>query len=130
MKQLILALGILLTTPSFAAVTNYDLKMDLSINGKKVASPRMIVKEGEKGSVSSKGDSEENFIDVIATKGKGKSIMMDFKIGYVNKDGQRKIISEPKIIALQGEPAQIEISQGADKAHNLSLSVTANKVAK
>ncbi len=129
MKQILLGLGLLFSTTTFATTNNYDLQMELSFNGKKVSSPRMIVKEGEKGSITSKNETEENFIDVVATKAKNNGIMLKFKVGYVGKNGERKIVGEPAIIAREGEPAKIEMSQSPNTPAELSLSVTAKKVA-
>lgn len=81
------------------------------------------------GSISSRAETEETAIDVVATEAKENAgIMMKFKISHVGKSGQRKIVAEPTIIAHEGEPAKIEISQKAGATLELSLSVVAKKV--
>lgn len=130
MKQIILGLGVLLSAKTFATPNNYDLKMELFRNGKKVSSPRIIVKEGEKGSITSRNETEKSFIDVVATRAKDNSIMMKFKVGYMGKNGERKILGEPIIIAREGEPSKIEISQNQNSPAELALTVTAKKASK
>lgn len=127
MKLLGLAL-ILVGSSAFAATDGYDLKMDLSMNGKHVASPRIIIKAGELGTIIQKTDSEETFIEVVATEGEvqnHKSIMMKFTIGYIGKNGERTIVSKPKILAKENSPSQITVDEksGAE----LSFSVIAKR---
>lgn len=40
MKHIILGLGLFISVTGFTTTNNYDLKMELSLNGNKVASPR------------------------------------------------------------------------------------------
>lgn len=113
---------------AFAFTNAYDLKMDLSINGKHVSSPHIFVKAGEMGSVSQKTDTEENFIEVIATEGQvqnQKGIMMNFTVGYIGKNGERTVVSTPQILAKENEPALFTVGQ--KNGTELSLSVVAKR---
>jgi len=60
-----------LGTAAMASFAGYDLKMDLSLNGKHVSSSRIIVKSGEMGSITQKTEPSDtaNFIEVIASEG-------------------------------------------------------------
>lgn len=119
---------VMISCSAFAATNGYDLKMDLSINGKHVSSPRVIVKAGEMATVNQKKDTQESFIEVIATEGKvqnNKGIMMNFTVGYIGKNGERIIVSKPQILAKENEPALITV--GEKDGTELSLSVIAQR---
>lgn len=127
MKLLGLAL-ILVGSSAFATTNGYDLKMDLSMNGKRVSSPRIIVKAGEKGTINQKTGTEESFIEVVATEGQvqnHKGIMMNFTVGYIGKNGERNIVSKPQILAKENEPALITV--GEKDGTELSLSVVVKR---
>jgi type II secretory pathway component GspD/PulD (secretin) len=115
---------------AFAATTNgYDLKMDLSLNGKHISSPRVIVKASETATITQKTDTEETFIEVIAAEGEiqnHKGILMKFTVGTINKDGKRTIISKPQILAKENEKSQITVGESGS-SENLSLSVLAKR---
>lgn len=115
---------------AFAATTNgYDLKMDLSLNGKHISSPRVIVKESETATITQKTDTEETFIEVVAAEREiqnHKGILMKFTVGTISKDGQRTIISKPQILANENEKAQITVGKSGGSV-NLSLSVLAQR---
>ena len=114
---------------SFAATNRYNLKMDLSLNGKPTSSPSLIVNEGEIAKItqrSSNGD--ENFIEVIASRNKdGKvqnSVLMKFTIGTVEKSGKKIIFSKPQIIAKENEIAMIS-QKNNNGPEQIALSVIA-----
>lgn len=121
----LLGLALLMVGSSALAATNgYDLKMDLSMNGKHVASPRIIVKAGEMRTVNQKIDTEESFIEVVATEGQiqnNKGIMMSFTVGYIGKNGEKTVVSKPQILAKENEPALITVEK--KNGTELSLSV-------
>lgn len=123
-------LVVLASSPAFAAKNQYDLKMDLSMNGKVVASPRLLVVEGEKATVSQKSDDAENSIEVTASEGDlqgRKGILMDFVVSVVTKDGKRTVVSRPKILTLEGEKATLSTHQNDASPEEVSLSVVATR---
>lgn len=123
----ILGMIFLLACSSTFATTNYDIKMDLSLNGKHVASGRVIAKEGEVATIVQKSNNKKTFIDVITTKTDMKNaVMMKFIIGTIGKNGKRNIFANPQVIARENETAKF--SQGeAGGQEILSLSVVARK---
>lgn len=129
MKLVAIALAFI-GSSALASTNGYDLKMELSLNGKHISSPRVIVKAGETATVTQKTDTEESFIEVVATEGKvqnHKGIMMNFVVGVIGKDGERTIKAKPQILAKENEPAQITI--GGKNGDEVSLSVIANRKA-
>lgn len=127
MKMLMAAL-LFVGISAFASTGGYDLKMDLSLNGKLVSSPRMIVKAGEKAMITQSNNSEESFIEVTAKEGpiqNHKGILMNFVVGTVGKDGKRTVLSEPQILAKENEPAQITVDEA--NGSKMSLSVVAKR---
>lgn len=123
---------LLIGSSAFGSTKGYDLKMELSLNGKHISSPRIIVKEGETATVTQKTDSEESFIEVVAIEGtvqNHNSIMMKFVVGTISKNGERTIVSKPQILARENEPAQITVSEKENGPVQLSLSVIAKRKA-
>lgn len=113
-----------------AETEKYDLKLELSVNGQLISTPSIRAIAGEKASIIQKNGTEESFIDVVATEGQGqikgkKAILMKFIVGTI-KDGQRTILSQPQILALENSKAEITIKEPTGK-ENLSLSVVAKK---
>lgn len=122
----ILGLAFLLAIGTASASTNYNLKFDLSLNGKHVASPRLITKEGETASIVQKNDEGETFIDVVATKATNmkNAVLMNFTIGTIGKSGERTTLSKAQIIAKENKQATITQHE-SDGRENLSLTVIA-----
>jgi type II secretory pathway component HofQ len=113
---------------AFAGASGYDLKIDLAVNGKIVSSPRILVKAGEMGTIVQKNDAEESFVEVIATEGtinNHSGILMNFNIGFIDKNGKRNISSSPQILATENKPAQITV--GEKNGTVMSLSVVAHR---
>lgn len=114
----------------FASQRAFDLQMDLSLEGQHVSSPRMIVKEGEKGTITQESNGQKTFIEVVAREDKtptGKqAIHMTFVVGKISKDGTRTLVSRPRISVVPNEKAQITVGEEG-KPEVLSLSVIATK---
>ncbi len=119
----------LFLSSAFAASTPvYKLNVDLTLNGKPVASQGFLAMEGKKSEIQQKNsDGSGTFIEVTAEDidGEIKSIHMKFVVGTLVK-GQRQILSTPEIIATEGKPATIEIGD-VDSPENLKLTVLANR---
>lgn len=114
---------------AFAGGPGYDLKMDLSMNGKHVFSPRVIAKAGETATATHKTDTEETFIEVIPTEGtiqNKKGILMQMTIGTINKAGQRTVLSKPRVLANENETATMTVE---NKNSKISLSVLVQRKA-
>jgi type II secretory pathway component GspD/PulD (secretin) len=130
-STIVTAFLLISASPSaFAAKQEYDLKMDLSMNGKHIASPRVLVVEGEKATVSQKSNDEEDTIEVTATEGDSqgrKGILLDFVVSVVGKDGKKKVVSRPRILTLEGEKATLSSRQNDASPEEVSLSVVATR---
>jgi hypothetical protein len=112
-----------------ASEQGFDLKMNLSLKGEHISSPRVVVKDGEMATVVQNSGSEKTFMEVVATENRvnGKNaISMKFSIGKIDVDGIKRIISEPQIIALENEKAEM-ILDDKDGRQDISLSVTATR---
>lgn len=113
---------------AFASKNSYDLKMDLSINGKHIASPRVFVKAGEMKTITQKTGNEESFIEVVATEGSiqdHKGILVNFAVGFISKNGERTIKAKPQLLAKENESTQITITENNGEV--ISLSVVAKR---
>jgi type II secretory pathway component HofQ len=118
------------STSAFASSNAYDLKMDLSLDGKHVSSPRVVVNEGEPAIVTQDNGAKKLSIEVVATEGSiqnHQGIMMRFAISTIGENGERTVIARPQILAKEGEPAKITQSDSKSGSEQLSISVTAHK---
>lgn len=118
----------LLITPIcvVAKPNSYEMNVELSLQGKPAIHSRMITLEGEKAEISQKNDEQEPFVEVIASEAENSGIRMKFQIGYLLPGGMKKITASPTIVAKEGEPAKVEMSDSKGK-NQLALSVTAKR---
>lgn len=129
MNYLILV-SLMLGSSAFAA-KGYDLKIDLSLNGKRMSSPRVLVKAGEKAIVSESGKNGGTFIEVMATEGEvqgNSGIMMSMTVGTIDKKGARTILSRPKILAVENSESKITVGELENGTEQISLSVTPKRI--
>jgi type II secretory pathway component GspD/PulD (secretin) len=138
-KTILLAFVLLFSYSAIAIQTKkskiikptYEIDMNLSLNGGKyITSPRITVKDGVAATMAESTNNAETFIEVVATEGQiqdRKGIFMKFKVGTVDKDGNKTIISEPQILASENEPAQISIGDNTNGTEKMSLIVVAKK---
>ncbi len=113
------------------AAKGYDLKMELTMNGKHMSSPRVLVRAGEKAMIEEEGKNGGSFIEVIATEGEAKGnagIMMSITVGTIDKKGARTIISRPKILAVENSEARITVGENENGNEQISLSVTPKRI--
>jgi type II secretory pathway component GspD/PulD (secretin) len=123
-------LSFLISSSALAATKGYDLKINLSMNGRHVSSPRLTVKPGEVALITQKSGEDESFLEVVATEEAGsgtkKGILMSFAVGYIRKNGERTIVSRPRIMAVENEKAMIMVG-GNEGEESISLSVIAKR---
>jgi type II secretory pathway component GspD/PulD (secretin) len=122
------ALCLFVGSSAFASTNAYDLKMELSLNGRPLSSPHLVVKEGEKASILQDSNGEKTFVDVVTTEKMmdgERVVFMDFKIGTISATGERKVIASPQITTFENEKAKISV--GEDGKEDVSLSVVATR---
>ena len=128
MKLMTILIGLTLSTSVWASKAIYEIDMKLNIKGKPETAMGIMLEEGQKGSIVSEDDLEKTFIEVVAEEAEfqgNKGILMKFKVGHLTKDGSRKIISQPKVLAKAGEEAQITLDQ--EGKPEMSLNVVAKR---
>ena len=126
MNKTVFAFCLLSSSFCLASTNGYNLKMDLSLNGKHVSSPSLMTKAGQKATVTQKTDSGQTFIEVVANEGikKGnRGVLMKFVVGMISKSGKRTILSRPQILARENQPAEIVVSKGSESKPEVALSV-------
>ncbi len=114
MKILIILAATLFSTQLFAATKKFDVKAEISLDGKVVSNPHIVMQPNELASITQRsGNSDAIIIEVIASDyslPKAKDgIMMKFTISR-NNNGKKTIIGQPQIITHPNETA--EITQG------------------
>ena len=120
-RNIMKVFGLLLTLVSinaFAANKYYEVAMDLSLNGKRVATPRILVKNNVTETVRD----GNRFYEVTAIENPiDQSVKMDFTVGEFGMDGQRIIISRPTILTKENTRASI-MKFEEDSAETIELS--------
>jgi len=107
----------------------YDIKMDLTIDGKKVSSPQLSVKRGETASVTQETSQGKTVLEVTADEGEmdnHKGILMKFSISSLTADGTRTVLASPQILAVENERAEVTVGNPEEKGR-VSLSVSAKR---
>lgn len=114
----------------FASVPSYNVKMDLSLNGRHIFTPDIVAREGVVSTVTHNVDGEETFVDILPMKDKSKDlIVMKMTVGTIGKNGERTILGTPEIMTK--ENVRASFSQGGTKRQEeYSLSLTAKKLIK
>ncbi len=128
MKTIIFSLGILFSAYALAAPNKYDINFDLALDGKHLVSAKVKATAGKKSTLVQENDSGKNIIDLVATEENG-AIFMNFTISQIGKNGEKKVLSKPSIVARENERAKIEMGQNNSDAEHMSLSVLAKKSA-
>lgn len=118
MKLFVFIGSLILGSAAFAA-PSYDLKVDLSVDGKLVSSPHLVVREGETGSIIQDTNGKKIYIDVVAKAHKPKGIEMNFQYGEILANGEKQTLYTPQIIALENEKASIQMAQKGEPVHEL-----------
>lgn len=119
-------------TPDAPKVDNqgYDLKMELVIDGKKIASPQVSVKRGETATVTQDTAEGKTVLEVTANEGQvdnHKGILMKFSISSMSADGTRTVIATPQVLtAVENEKAEINVGSPEEKGR-VSLTVSAKR---
>ncbi len=135
MKNILFVAVMALSTTAFASIERsikaFDIDMNLAIDGKQVSTPRIIVKEGEKGIVTQEVGGQISKIEVVAKEIRrsdlSKAIRLDFTVSKVSADGKSTVISKPRIIVANNAEAMITSGE-TGRPEALSLSVVANKI--
>lgn len=108
-------------------VGSYQLKLEVAVNGKHVASPTMTLEPNQKAILSQKGEDGETYIiEVIATPQEKKVVKMDFTVSH-EVNGKPELISNAQTITKERKGATITVNK-SDGSEQLSLKVWAKKI--
>lgn len=130
MNRAIFVFSILCGSVGLASSRGYELKMDLSLDGQHVSSPRVVTVAGETATVTQKNETGQSFIEVTANEGAiqgHKGILMKFVVGTISKNGKRTILSKPEVLAKENVPAQITVGKENGANPEVALSVVAQR---
>ena len=122
-KLSLIFLLLLLESASHASETPVTLKMHLTLNGKAVSAPQLIVLSGQTGKITqeSSDHSGSYSIEVSPLVRADRSVELHFVVSE-EAAGVEKILSKPKVIVLNNHMALIEQREKGKPA--LKLSVT------
>ena len=114
--------------PAAAVNPIYKLNIDLTLNGKHVASQGLIVNHGEKSEIQQKSaNGTGSFIEVTPEEidGELKKVHLKFVVGVIAK-GTRQILSMPEMIVSEGKAGSITVGDD-DGPESFTLTVLANR---
>lgn len=123
-----LLVSFLFLSSAFAANPIYKLNIDLTLNGKHVASQGLVVNHGEKSEIQQKSaNGSGSFIEVTPEEidGELKKVHLKFVIGVIAK-GTRQILSTPEMIVSEGKAGSITVGDD-DGPESFTLTVLANR---
>lgn len=131
MKVIFAVAASLLSVQVFADTKSFDVKAEVSINGKLISRPHIVTKPNELASISQMDENKrETIIEVIASDYSSEKIkdgiMMRFTVSY-NDNGKRTVISKPQIVSISGETAEILVGE-KEKTDALKIKVVATRV--
>jgi len=123
-----LLVSFLFLSTAMAAKPIYKLNVDLTLNGKHVASQGILASEGEKSEVQQKyANGAGSFIEVTPEEIDGEldKIHLKLVIGRLVK-GVRQILSTPEMIVDAGKPGSITVGED-DGPESFTLTVLVNR---
>jgi hypothetical protein len=109
----------------------YEIKLNVSVHGKYLASPAIITKAGETATTTITNGAEKTFIQVTPTErmmGQKPGVLMKFVVGTIDAKGYRKIIASPHMTILEDHPGQM-VEGDTNGQEVLKMSVTAKSKA-
>lgn len=123
-----LLVSFLFLSTAFAAKPIYKLNVDLTLNGKHVASQGLLANEAEKSEVQQKySNGTGSFIEVTPEEidGEQDKIHLKFVVGKLVK-GARQILSTPEMIVTEGKSGSITVGED-DGPESFTLTVLVNR---
>lgn len=124
MVNTLLAAAFIAASASAASPQAYDISLKLMSNGKEISSPTVVVSEGETAKLTQR-DSDGTTYWEIAAKESQDQILLTFNIGKIDKHGKQTVLSSPRILAMENEPAEMQVKH--DDKEVLTLSVVAKR---
>jgi hypothetical protein len=125
MRLVAMAMMLMAATRCLASETAYELSLDFSADGKHIASPHVVVKNGVKSTI----DLDGRFIDVMVRESPDdKRIVMSFWIGELD-GGLRKILATPSAVARAGRRVVLKVMLNDPESgmQQMTLAVTAQE---
>lgn len=114
---------LLLCSLTFAGPKIYELKFDMTLEGKNVGSGKIMSELGKTSSILKKGS---HTIEITLTEHPSKNPKA-VMINFVIKDQEGKILSTPKIATSEGVKAKMA-QASTDGKEFISVEVIANEV--
>lgn len=115
------------SSPAFAITpTAYEIHLSLEVNGKKIFTPHVAVQSEKTVSVKN----NEYFMDITPTEqitNNRKAVLLHFVVGKM-RGTRKEILSQPKILALENQKAEISVFEPYGKKDALSISAVAARV--
>lgn len=122
-----LLIGLVLVSGSVMAAKSYDLKLDYMVNGKRVSSPQIVVKEGVTSTVFNDSADGKSFIEVTPTKdATDNKLKMKFAVGTIDEMGERTILARPEMMIEENRMGKITTGEN-EGTEDMTLSAFAKE---
>jgi hypothetical protein len=99
---------------SLASAQRYNLSLSYAVNEGATVNGKILVKERQTAILQGK----EHFLEIVAEEGKimnRSGILLSFNVMEVRTDGKRSVLTQPKLLVKENEPAEITIDDVALK---------------
>jgi len=128
MLYLIFILGLVGSAFALSSENTYQLNLEVKMDGELVNFPNQTVKEGKKTTLVQTHKGKTVHIDILAKEkeilaDERATVEMDFTLSEVLPNGTKTILSNPKIITIENEEAQVSMSNQQGK-EEYSVTVT------
>lgn len=110
----------------------YNVKLEMAVDGKLVASPDLKVSADEKAVVTQKAEDGVNYVIEVLLhpdSAKKKVVIMNFTVSTEAADGKREVIATPQVTVKERKGATVTVNK-SDGSEKLSLKVWAKKITK
>jgi hypothetical protein len=111
--------------------SSYELKLELAVDSKQVASTKLLVNSDQKAVIRQKsGDGKTYIVEVLLHPDDSakKIVTMNFTVSTETADGKSEVIDTARVTAKERKGATITITK-SDGSEKMSLKVWAKKIA-
>ena len=117
------------SAPAADTSAAYEVKLELAVDGKHVASPKLTVNSDQKAVIRQKADDGTTYVvEVLLHPEAGKKMVtMDFTVSSEGADGKSDVLATPHVTAKERKGATVTVNKN-DGSEKMSLKVWAKRI--
>lgn len=119
-------LSVLFVLVTFTAHAAYDIQMKLSKGGRLISESRIVVNEGDEGSIVKRSVNpslEDTFFEVVATP-HSRGIALTIVSGMMDAEGTRNVVGKSELIVGNGKTVSTTVGNLSNPSEKVTLTVT------